>query len=163
MLKRLLFAFVVALFLVIQFNIGNVNAVELDESIRTVKLNEAGDEVVLSLKQVKQGQKVFVDTCSYCHKGGATKTNPNVNLGLTALSGAYPPRDNVEGIVEYLKNPKTYDGEKDIYEFHPNTTRSDLYPLMRNLTDEDLEAVAGHILIQPEIRGILWGGGKVYN
>jgi photosystem II cytochrome c550 len=34
---------------------------------------------------------------------------------------------------------------------------------MRNLTDEDLEAVAGHILIQPEIRGILWGGGKVYN
>ncbi len=163
MLKRLLFATVAALFLVIQFNIGSVNALEMNENIRTVPLNEQGEEVVLSLKQVKQGQKVFVDTCSYCHKNGVTKPNPNVNLGLTALANAYPPRDNIEGIVDYLKNPTTYDGEMNIYEFHPNTTRSDLYPLMRNLTDEDLEAVAGHILIQPEVRGILWGGGKVYN
>lgn len=163
MLKRLLFAAVAALFFAIQFNIGTVNAVELDENIRTVKLNDQGEEVVLSLKQVKQGQKVFVDSCSYCHKGGATKPNPNVNLGLTALANAYPARDNIEGIVDYLKDPTTYDGEMNIYEFHPNTTRSDLYPMMRNLTDEDLEAVAGHILIQPEIRGILWGGGKVYN
>jgi photosystem II cytochrome c550 len=163
MLKRLLFAAVAALFFAIQFNIGSVNAVELDESIRTVRANDQGEEVVLSLKQVKQGQRVFVDSCSYCHKGGATKPNPNVNLGLTALAGAYPARDNIQGIVNYLKDPKTYDGEIDIYEFHPNTTRSDLYPMMRNLTDEDLEAVAGHILIQPAIRGILWGGGKVYN
>ena len=163
MLKRLLFAAVAALFLAIQLNVGSVNAVELDESIRTVPLNEQGEEVVLSLKQVKQGQRVFVDTCSYCHKNGVTKTNPNVNLGSTALANAYPARDNLEGIVEYLKNPTTYDGETEIYEFHPNTTRSDLYPLMRNLTEDDLEAVAGHILIQPEIRGILWGGGKVYN
>jgi len=163
MLKRLLFAAVAALFLAIQFNIGSVNALEMNKSTRTVPLNDQGEEVVLSLKQVKQGQKVFVDTCSYCHKNGVTKPNPNVNLGLTALANAYPARDNIEGIVDYLKNPTTYDGEIDIYEFHPNTTRSDLYPLMRNLTDEDLEAVAGHILIQPEVRGILWGGGKVYN
>ena len=155
MLKRFLFAGLAALFLAIQFNIASVNAVELDESIRSVPLNDQGDNVTLSLKQVKQGQKVFVDTCSYCHKGGATKTNPNVNLSLGALAGAFPPRDNVEGIVDYLKNPTTYDGERDIYEFHPNITRSDLYPLMRNLTDEDLKAVAGHILIQPEIRGCL--------
>lgn len=163
MLKRFLFAAVAALFLAIQFNIGSVNAVEMDENIRTVKLNEQGEEVVLSLKQLKRGQRVFVDTCSYCHKAGATKPNPNVNLGLTALAGAYPAKDNIEGIVEYLKNPTTYDGEIEIYEFHPNTTRSDLYPLMRNLTDDDLADVAGHILTQPAIRGILWGGGKVYN
>ncbi len=163
MLKRLLFALVAALFFAIQFNISSVNAVELDESIRTVKLNDQGEEIVLDLKQIKKGQRIFVDSCSYCHKGGATKTNPNVNLGINALANAVPARDNIEGIVDYLKNPTTYDGEKEIYEFHPNTTRSDLYPMMRNLTDEDLEAVAGHILIQPEIRGILWGGGKVYN
>jgi photosystem II cytochrome c550 len=95
MLKRFLLAAVAALFLVIQFNIGSVNAVELDENIRTVPLNDKGETMTLSLKQVKQGQKIFVDSCSYCHKGGATKTNPNVNLGLTALSGAYPARDNV--------------------------------------------------------------------
>ena len=83
---------------------------------------------------------------------------------MTALSGAYPARDNVAGIVDYLKNPHLLMMGKEIsMTFTPNTTRSDLYPLMRNLTDEDLEAVAGHILIQPEIRGILWGGGKVYN
>ncbi|GAB4541463.1 MAG: photosystem II cytochrome c-550 [Pleurocapsa sp.] len=163
MLKRLLFALVATLFFVFQFNISNVNAVELDENIRTVKLNDQGEEIVLSLKQVKQGQRIFVDSCTYCHKAGATKTNPNVNLGLNSLANAEPRRDNVAGIVDYLKNPTTYDGEKEIYEFHPNTTRSDLYPLMRNLTDDDLEAVAGYILIQPEIRGILWGGGKVYN
>ena len=163
MLKRFLFAAVAALFMAIQLNVGSVNAIELDEGIRTVKVNDQGATTVLSLKQVKQGQRVFVDTCSYCHKAGATKPNPNVNLGLTALAGAFPAKDNIEGIVEYLKNPTTYDGEVEIYEFHPNTTRSDLYPLMRNLTDDDLEAVAGHILMQPAIRGILWGGGKVYN
>ena len=115
MLKRFLFTAVAAIFMAIQFNIGSVNALEMNESIRTIPLNDNGEQLTLSLKQVKQGQKVFVDSCSYCHKGGATKTNPNVNLGLTALAGAYPARDNVEGIVDYLKNPTTYDGERDIY------------------------------------------------
>ena len=64
MLKRLLFALVATLFFAIQFNISSVNAVELDESIRTVKFNEQGDEIVLDLKQLKQGQRIFVDSCS---------------------------------------------------------------------------------------------------
>jgi photosystem II cytochrome c550 len=163
MLKRLLFAVVAVLFFAIQFNISSASAVEITEDIRTVKLNNAGEEVLLDLKELKKGQKIFVDSCSYCHKSGLTKTNPNVNLGANALANAEPSRDNIEGIVEYLKNPTTYDGENFIYELHPNTTRSDLYPMMRNLTDDDLRAVAGHILIQPALRGILWGGGKVYN
>lgn len=162
MLKRLFLVAVVTIFFVFQ-SISSATAVELDDDIRTVKLNEAGDEVTLSLQEVKRGQRIFVDSCSYCHKAGATKTNPNVGLGLNALANAEPPKDNIEGIVEYLKNPTTYDGETNIYELHPNTTRSDLYPMMRNLTDEDLRAVAGHILIQPKIRGTMWGGGKVYN
>ena len=163
MLKRLLLAFVTTLFFVIQFNIANANAVELDRDIRTVKLNEAGDEVVLSLKQVKEGQRLFNNKCSYCHKAGTTKTNPNVGLGLDALANAVPAKDNIEGIVEYLKHPVTYDGEFGIEELHPNTSRADLYSMMRNLTAEDMKAIAGHILIQPEIRGTSWGGGKVYN
>ncbi|AFZ37034.1 Cytochrome c-550 [Stanieria cyanosphaera PCC 7437] len=162
MLKRLFLVAVVTIFFVFQ-SISSATAVELDDAIRTVRLNEAGDEVTLSLQEVKRGQRIFVDSCSYCHKSGTTKTNPNVGLGLNALANAEPPKDNIEGIVEYLKNPTTYDGETNIYELHPNTTRSDLYPMMRNLTDEDLKAVAGHILIQPKIRGTMWGGGKVYN
>ena len=42
MVKRFLFAAVAALFLAIQLNIGSVNAVELDESIRTVSSNDNG-------------------------------------------------------------------------------------------------------------------------
>jgi photosystem II cytochrome c550 len=163
MLKRLFLTAVATLLFMIQFNIGSATAVELDEAIRTVKLNDQGEKTVLSLQQVRQGQQIFVDKCTYCHKSGTTKTNPNVGLGLKALANAEPAKDNIAGIVEYLKNPVTYDGETDIYELHPNTTRSDLYPMMRNLTDEDLAAVAGYILIQPEIKGTMWGGGKVYN
>ena len=163
MLKRLCLTVVASLLFVFQFNISSASAVELDENIRTVKLNDQGEEIVLSLQQVKQGQRLFVDKCTYCHKAGTTKTNPNVGLGLKALANAEPAKDNIAGIVDYLKNPVTYDGEIEIYELHPNTTRSDLYPMMRNLTDEELESVAGYILIQPEIRGTMWGGGKVYN
>ena len=85
------------------------------------------------------------------------------NEGLKALANAEPAKDNIAGIVEYLKNPVTYDGETEIYELHPNTTRSDLYPMMRNLTEDEMESVAGYILIQPELRGTMWGGGKVYS
>ncbi len=163
MLKRVILVAIAALMFVLQFYVETAAAFEVDEAIRTVKLNEQGDEIVLSLEQVKRGQKLFVSKCSYCHKAGTTKTNPNVNLSLDALANAEPPKDNIEGIVEYLKNPVTYDGEKELYELHPNTSRPDLYPEMRNLTDEDLKAIAGHILIQPKIRGQMWGGGKVYN
>jgi photosystem II cytochrome c550 len=163
MLKRLLLTLVVILLFVFQFNISTANALELTEESRTVQYNDAGDEIVLTLQQVKKGERIFVDKCSYCHKGGATKTNPNVNLSSQALTNAEPNKNNIAGIVEYLKNPTTYDGDASIYEFHPNLTRSDLYPMMRNLTDDDLEAVAGYILIQPGIRGTMWGGGKVYS
>lgn len=162
MLKRLFLTTIATLLLVFQFNISSTNAAELSEEIRTVNLNDQGEKIVLTLKQVKQGQKVFVDKCSYCHKGGLTKTNPNVGLGAEALANAEPAKDNIAGIVEYLKNPVTYDGDTEIYELHPNTTRADLYPMMRNLTDEEMESVAGYILIQPDLRGRMWGGGKVY-
>ncbi|HHP7232800.1 MAG TPA: cytochrome c-550, partial [Xenococcaceae cyanobacterium] len=123
MLKRLFLTAVATLLFMIQFNIGSATAVELDEAIRTVKLNDQGEKTVLSLQQVRQGQQIFVDKCTYCHKSGTTKTNPNVGLGLKALANAEPAKDNIAGIVEYLKNPVTYDGETDIYELHPNTTR----------------------------------------
>ena len=162
MLKRLLLTAVAFLLFAFQFNVSTANALELNESTRTVKLNRQGDEIVLSLEQYKTGEVLFVDKCTYCHKSGLTKTNPNVGLGLETLAGALPAKDNIGGIVDYLKNPVTYDGEVPLYQLHPNTTRSDIFPQMRNLTDEELAAVAGYILVQPELRGESWGGGKVY-
>jgi len=33
---------------------------------------------------------------------------------------------------------------------------------MRSLTDEDITAMAGHILLSPKVQGEKWGGGKIY-
>lgn len=162
-MKRLILLAVAAVFFAFQIAVGSAAAVELTEDVRTVKATEAGDTVVLSLEQVQKGKRLFNDTCTQCHAGGRTKTDPNVGLGTDALAGATPPRDNIAALVDYMNNPTTYDGEVEIYELHPSTRSADIYPEMRNLTDEDLEAIAGHILLQPKVIGKMWGGGKVYN
>jgi photosystem II cytochrome c550 len=163
MLKRFIWMIVVALLFVLQVNVSSASAIELDEASRTVLSSEGGQTTVVSQKDAALGQRLFNNTCSYCHNSGRTKTNPNVTLSQEDLSGANPARDNIAGIVDYLKNPTSYDGETDISLLHPNTTRSDLHPQMRNLTDDDLAAIASYILIQPNIRGEAWGGGKVVN
>ena len=61
-----------------------------------------------------------------------------------------------------MKRPTTYDGIESIAETHPSLQSADIYPRMRSLTDEDLFAVAGHILIQPKVVNEKWGGGKIY-
>jgi photosystem II cytochrome c550 len=158
MFKRLILLAAVTLFCVFQVNLGNASAIELDKESRT-----EGETSVFSIEQIEKGERLFNGTCSECHNSGRTKTNPNVELGFEDLDGAEPSRANVLAMVDYLKNPTTYDGERDLSELHPNVNRVDLFPEMRNLTDDDLKNVSGYILIQPKIRGILWGGGKVYN
>jgi photosystem II cytochrome c550 len=161
MFKRLI-GVVAAAVLLIQLFAGSATALELDEATRTVKLNDQGDTVVLSLKQVKEGKRLFQYACAQCHVGGVTKTNQNVGLEPEALALATPRRDNIEGLVDYMKNPTTYDGEEEISELHPSTKSADIFTEMRNLTDEDLVAIAGHILLQPKVVGTRWGGGKIY-
>ncbi|MFB6277085.1 MAG: photosystem II cytochrome c-550 [Halothece sp.] len=163
MLRKLILLTVVTVFFAFQLGINSATALELDEEARTIKYNQEGDSVVVSVKEAERGRRLFNDTCAQCHLGGGTKTNPNVGLSLQALKGAEPPRDNIAGLIDYMKNPTSYDGEMDMKELHPNTTRADIYPEMRNLTEDDLEAIAAHILIQPKVRGKQWGGGKVYN
>ena len=79
MLKRLLLTVVAILLFAFQFNVSTANALELNKSTRTVNLNRQGDQITLSLEQVQRGENVFVDKCTYCHKSGLTKTNPNVD------------------------------------------------------------------------------------
>ncbi len=159
-MKRFILLAVATVFLALQIAVGSVFALELDADVRTVKADEAGDMTVLSLEQVQKGKRLFNDTCSQCHRGGTTATNPNIDLSPEALAGAEPPRDNIASLVDYMKNPTTYDGEIEISEVHPSTKSADIYPEMRNLTDEDLEAIAGHILLQPKIIGRMWGGAR---
>jgi photosystem II cytochrome c550 len=116
----------------------------------------------LTPEQVKRGKRLFNSSCGQCHAGGLTKTNPNVGLDPESLSFATPPRDSIESLVSYFKNPTTYDGLESIAEIHPSIKSADIFPKMRSLTDEDLEAIAGHILMQPKIVSEKWGGGKIY-
>jgi photosystem II cytochrome c550 len=137
-------------------------AIELDVATRTVNVDEGGKNLVLTPEQVKRGKRLFLATCSTCHTGGITKTNPNVGLDSEALSLATPNRNNILGLVDYMKNPTTYDGLESIAEIHPSTKSADIFPKMRSLSEEDLVAIAGHILIEPKIVSEKWGGGKIY-
>jgi len=130
--------------------------------VRTVPYNSEGFESVLSLDAYKRGKRLFNNACATCHVGGVTKTNQNVGLDIATLRVATPSRDNVQSLVEYMKNPMTLDGAASLGETHPNTSTADLFPKMRSLSETDLEYVAGYILIQSKVQRERWGGGKVY-
>ena len=137
-------------------------AIDLDENSRTIPLDSSGSTIILTPEQVKRGKRLFNASCGNCHVGGVTKTNPNLGLEPDALSLATPPRDNINALIDYLKNPTSYDGLESIAELHPSTKSADIFPKMRSLSDEDLFAISGHILLQPKLGGEKWGGGKIY-
>ncbi|MEM6521920.1 MAG: photosystem II cytochrome c-550 [Cyanobacteria bacterium P01_C01_bin.70] len=160
MLKKCIWLAAIAVLVMSQFFSTPAVAAELDEATRTIPLNEQGDTVVLSLEQVSRGRKQFNYACSICHNGGITRTNPTVGLDPASLAGALPPRNNLQALVDYLESPTTYDGLTEISQLHPSKKSADIYPKMRSLTEEDLVAISGHILLQPKVIGPLWGGGK---
>lgn len=162
MLKRYILGVVAAVYFAFQMAVGSAAAVELTEATRTVKLNDQGAQVVLTLKEVRQGKKLFNFACTKCHQGGLTKTNPNITLGPNDLEGALPPRNNINALVAFMKSPMTYDGQTSIAEIHPSKESADIFPEMRNLTDDQLYDIAGYILVMPKVQGQQWGGGKAY-
>ena len=111
-------------------------AVELDEATLTIPLN-GSKTITFTPEQAKRGKRLFLNTCSVCHTGGITKTNPNVGLDTEALGLATPTRNTVEGLVDYMKNPTTFDGLESIAEIHPSIKSADIFPKMRSLTEDD--------------------------
>nr|YP_009028887.1 photosystem II cytochrome c550 [Coscinodiscus radiatus]AGH28431.1 photosystem II cytochrome c550 [Coscinodiscus radiatus] len=162
MLKKYSIVYSIFLLSIFNFFVTNALAIDLDEATRTVIADSTGNTVILTPEQVKRGKRLFNATCGACHVGGVTKTNPNVGLDPEALSLATPRRDNIAGLVDYLKNPTTYDGLESIADVHPSIKSADIYPRMRSLTNEDLYAIAGHVMLQPKIVTEKWGGGKIY-
>jgi photosystem II cytochrome c550 len=162
MLKKYSQLFSLVFFCIFSIFVTTASAIDLDEATRTVVADSNGKTIVLTPEQVKRGKRLFNATCGACHVGGVTKTNPNVGLEPEALSFATPRRDSIAGLTDFLKNPTTYDGLESIAEIHPSIKSADIYPRMRSLTDEDLTAIAGHILLQPKIVSEKWGGGKIY-
>lgn len=137
-------------------------AIELDESTRTVPFDGSGKTITLTPEQVKRGKRLFNNSCAQCHNGGITKTNPNVDLELESLSLATPARDNIVNLIDYIKDPTSYDGATSIAELHPSIKSAEIFPKMRNLTDEDLLSMSGYVLMQPKVSAEKWGGGKIY-
>ena len=162
MFKKYSKLFSILFLTIFSVSVMNASAIDLDEATRTIVKDASGNTIVLSPEQVKRGKRLFNATCGACHVGGMTKTNPNVGLDPEGLSLATPRRDNIEALVDYLKNPTSYDGFESIAEVHPSIKSADIYPRMRSLTDEDLTAISGHILLQPKILTEKWGGGKIY-
>lgn len=162
MLKKYSQLFSLVFFGIFSLFVTSASAIDLDEATRTIVADSSGRTIVVTPEQVKRGKRLFNATCGACHVGGVTKTNPNVGLDPEALSLATPRRDNVAALVDYLKNPLSYDGLESIAEVHPSIKSADIYPRMRSVTDEDLTAIAGHILLQPKVQSEKWGGGKIY-
>ena len=162
MLKKYSQLFSVLFFGIFSMSVMTASAIDLDEATRTVVKDASGKTIVLTPEQVKRGKRLFNATCGACHVGGMTKTNPNVGLDPEGLSLATPRRDNMDSLIDYLKDPTSYDGLESIAEVHPSIKSADIYPRMRSITDEDLVAISGHILLQPKIVTEKWGGGKTY-
>jgi photosystem II cytochrome c550 len=141
---------------------GPAAAARWDSDTLTVPAHADGATVTFSEKEIKAGRKLFNETCGSCHAGGITKTNQNVGLDPETLALATPARDNVDALVDFMKDPTSYDGEYSIADVHPSLRSSDVFVKMRDLDENDLRLIAGYILVAPKVQGIQWGGGKIY-
>lgn len=159
MVKRCILLAVATVFFAFQVFVNSAAAVQLSQEVRTLPLNAAGDTVVVAAKQVEKGKRLFISVCAQCHLEGITKTDYNVGLDPESLALATPPRNNIESLIDYMKNPTSYDGEYDISEFHPSMKSADIFAEMRNLTEDDLYAIASFMLVEPKVN-FKWGGGK---
>lgn len=81
----------------------------------TLQFNEQGETRSFLPEDLSRGKELFTSSCMNCHVGGATLPNPQVSLSLVKLKGAIPPRDNVNNLVTYFRQPMTYDGSEETY------------------------------------------------
>lgn len=78
----------------------------------SLALDGQGDTAQFSPEDLSAGKELFEANCLNCHVGGATLPDPTVSLYLDTLAGATPPRDNINGLVAFLRQPMTYDGSE---------------------------------------------------
>ncbi len=77
-----------------------------------IVLNSRGETALFTPADLASGKKLFETNCINCHVGGNTLPNQAVSLALLTLKQATPPRDNLDALVTFMKDPKTYDGKK---------------------------------------------------
>ena len=80
-----------------------------------LELNEQGETRQFSPQDLSRGKELFENNCLNCHVGGATLPDPLISLSLKKLKGANPPRNNINNLVAYFRQPMTYDGSEETY------------------------------------------------
>ena len=123
------------------------SAVDFPLEDRTLQYSDTATKVYTAA-ELDKGRALFNPACGHCHIAGSTYTNPDITLSEEDLRNATPRRDTVVGIVDYIKNPTTYDGLESLADFHPNLDMDDIYIEMRGLEDGDLELIGAHIVQQ---------------
>ncbi|MGK7908403.1 MAG: photosystem II cytochrome PsbV2 [Synechococcus sp.] len=86
-----------------------VNYLKVRESVE-LPADASGATAVVTAEQLSDGKRLFESNCINCHVGGATLPNPTVALSLSDLAGATPSRDNLAALIEFQREPMTYDG-----------------------------------------------------
>ena len=81
-----------------------------------LELNAQGETRLFSPTELSEGKRLFEENCKNCHVGGVTLPNPLVSLSLETLKGANPPRDTIDDLVAFLRQPMTYDGTEEALE-----------------------------------------------
>jgi photosystem II cytochrome c550 len=81
----------------------------------SLELDHQGQTRQFSPTDLSLGKQLFEKHCLNCHVGGSTLPNPLVSLSLNALAGATPPRDNINSLVDFLRQPMTYDGSEETF------------------------------------------------
>ncbi|BAY96196.1 photosystem II cytochrome c550 PsbV-like protein [Tolypothrix tenuis PCC 7101] len=80
-----------------------------------LEMDEQGNTRLFSPVELSVGKKLFEANCINCHVGGATLPDPQVSLALTTLKGANPARDRINALIEFMRQPMTYDGSQETY------------------------------------------------
>ncbi|MGB3265100.1 MAG: photosystem II cytochrome PsbV2 [Microcoleus sp.] len=80
-----------------------------------LELDAQANTRLFSAEDLSSGKRLFEQSCLNCHVGGTTLPDPTVSLSLTALEGATPPRNNINSLVAYLREPMTYDGSEETF------------------------------------------------
>ncbi|OLT69541.1 photosystem II cytochrome PsbV2 [Moorena producens 3L] len=80
-----------------------------------IAVDGKGETKLFDGEDLSVGIKLFSQNCQRCHVGGANLIDPTVSLSLEKLAGAKPPRDNLNGLVAFMRQPMTYDGEDESF------------------------------------------------
>lgn len=81
----------------------------------SLDVDAKGQTKQFSPEDLSAGKQLFETNCINCHVGGATLPDPTLSLALDTLAGATPPRNNINSLVDFLREPMTYDGSEPTF------------------------------------------------